>query len=357
MYTRLKTKKIFIGNLSIGGGAPVIVQTMTKTDTADVRATVNQIKRLERIGCEIIRVAVPDMTAAKKLSLIKKNIKIPLVADIHYDYKLALESIKQGADKIRINPGNMPKEKTREVIKAAKGAGIPIRIGVNVGSLRSAHSPELDSYKKAGMIVSTALEHIKMMEDMDFTDIVVSLKSSDVLTTIKSYEMFAEKRNYPLHIGITESGPPGIGTIKSTVGIGVLLYRGLGDTLRVSLTSEPEKEVVEGYLILQSLGLRSRGFDIISCPTCGRCGVDLIKIVEEFERKITHRLSHISHRSQPIRVAIMGCIVNGPGEAKDADIGIAAGKNEGLLFKKGKPIKKIKPAEWVKALMKEVASL
>lgn len=355
MYLRNRTKKIKIGKAVIGGGSPVLVQSMTKTDTSDVRATINQIRRLEKAGCEIIRVAVPDMDAAKKLSHIKKNIKIPLVADIHYDYKLALEAINQCVDKIRINPGNMPKERAREVIKAAKDTKIPIRIGVNVGSLRSAHDLEMNPDKKASMLVEAAVEHIKMMEDMDFTDIVVSLKASDVVTTIKSYEKFAEKYNYPLHLGITESGPPGIGTIKSAVGLGILLYKGLGDTIRVSLTSSPEKEVVEGYRILQALGLRNYGFDIISCPTCGRCEVDLIKMVQKLEKQLSAVCHPQSARS--LKVAVMGCIVNGPGEAKDADVGIAGGKDIGLLFKKGKAVRKIKPSEWIKALMKEVANL
>lgn len=351
MFLRDKTRVVKIGKISIGGGNPIRVQSMTKTLTSDVRATVAQIKRLEKVGCEIIRVAVPDIESARKVARIKKNISIPLVADIHYDYKLALEAIKQGADKIRINPGNMSKEKVREVVKAAKDAGIPIRIGVNTGSLKSAHSDDTTD-KRSVVIVETAIDYIKMMEDMDFTSIVVSLKASDVTTTIESYQLFAERSNYPLHIGITEAGPSLTGVIKSSVGVGVLLYAGLGDTIRVSLTSTPEEEVRVGYKILQSLGLRTYGVDIISCPTCARCKVNLIKIVDEFEKRLL--TFNFPHLISPLRVAIMGCVVNGPGEAKDADIGIAAGKDTGLLFKNGKPIRKLLPSEWVDSLIKEI---
>ncbi len=350
MYLRKDTKKIKIGNIYIGGGSPIKVQTMTKTPTSDINATVSQIKRLENCGCEIIRVAVPDMQSAKSISAIKKKIKIPLEADIHFNYKLALESIDGGADKIRINPGNMPRERLREVVRAAGRAKIPMRIGVNVGSLKSIRGQK-DHDKKARLIVDSALEYVKIIEDMGFDKLVISLKASDVITTIKSYTLFAKKSRYPLHVGVTEAGPAGSGTIKSAVGIGVLLYMGLGDTIRVSLTAPPEKEVEEAYKILQSLELRNYGFDIISCPTCGRCEVDLMKIVQELEKKLSAVCCPLSAR--PLKVAVMGCVVNGPGEAKDADCGIAAGKKNGMLFVKGKPVKEVKPSLWVKCLTAE----
>ncbi|OIO74370.1 MAG: 4-hydroxy-3-methylbut-2-en-1-yl diphosphate synthase [Elusimicrobia bacterium CG1_02_37_114] len=341
--------QIKIGNVKIGGGLPVIVQSMTKTDTSDIRATVNQIKQLERAGCKIVRVAVPDMNAVKVLKKIKKRITIPLVADIHFDYKLAIESIKQGVDKIRINPGNIgSRNKVKEVVLAAKDAKIPIRIGLNSGSIKKMRGNVQE------VMVETAIDYIKMFEDWGFFDMVLSLKSSDVFTTIEAYRMLAKKVNYPLHLGITESGPPGAGTVKSAIGIGILLMENIGDTIRVSLTADPVEEVKTAYQILQATGKKVRGIDIISCPTCARCKINLVKIVEDFENEISkHHL--VFNRS--IKVSIMGCEVNGPGEARHADIGIAGGRNTGLLFKHGKVIKKIKPENWVKELISGIKDI
>ncbi|MFH2071189.1 MAG: flavodoxin-dependent (E)-4-hydroxy-3-methylbut-2-enyl-diphosphate synthase [Elusimicrobiota bacterium] len=358
---RNETRKIRIGKTLIGGGAPVAVQSMTKTDTTDVSATVAQIKELEKAGCEIVRVAVPNMESAKCLSKIKKEINIPLVADVHFDYKLAMESILQGADKIRINPGNIgSKGKVRQVVLLAGEKKIPIRVGINAGSLKITFGGAGSSggRKKervspdAKDMVSSALDYIKMFNDWGFFDIVISLKSSDVVTTVEAYTKFAEKSDAPLHLGITESGPPGIGTVKSSVGLGILLHRGIGDTIRVSLTSDPVEEVRVAWLILQSLNLRNYGIDIISCPTCARCRTDIVKVVETLQERAASLRSRTA--GKPLRVAIMGCEVNGPGEASHADIGIAAGKNTGLLFKRGRPVRKIAPDEWIEQLILEI---
>jgi (E)-4-hydroxy-3-methylbut-2-enyl-diphosphate synthase len=347
-----KTRKIKIGSVTIGGGLPVAVQSMTKTDTHNIKATVGQIRRLENVGCEIVRVAVPDISAAKVLKRIKKEIKIPLVADIHFDYRLALESIDQGVDKIRINPGNIGSEsKVKEIVKRAKQAKIPIRIGINAGSMKKRLKVK-GGNSITGQMADTAMEYIKMFEDWDFSDIVVSVKAADVPATIEAYRLLAKKIDYPLHLGITESGPPGIGTVKSAIGIGLLLSEGIGDTIRVSLTAPPEQEVKVAYQILQASGIRKGGIEIISCPTCSRCKVNLIKLVNEFENKLCST-TYPHH----IKVAIMGCEVNGPGEAKHADIGIAGGKSAGLLFKGGKPIKKVKPEQWVTTLIKEIQKI
>lgn len=349
MYKRWETREIKVGKISIGGGAPVVVQSMTNTDTKNVKATVNQIKKLENVGCEIVRVAVPDMTSARKLGEIKKNINIPMVADIHFDANLAVTAINEGVDKLRINPGNIGSlEKVATVVDAAKKAKIPIRIGVNAGSLKSIRAIH-DAKQKAEELVKAAMVHVELLESMNFNDIAVSLKASDNYTTIEAYKLFAEKRNYPLHLGITESGSLFRGTIKSSVGLGVLMYLGLGDTIRVSLTSDPVEEVKAAYQILQSLELRSTGVDIISCPTCSRCEVNLIKIVNELERKIAKLTNPLK---EPIKIAVMGCVVNGPGEAQEADFGIAGGKGKGLLFKKGKVIGKVKPDKWISSLLK-----
>ncbi|MCB4792381.1 MAG: flavodoxin-dependent (E)-4-hydroxy-3-methylbut-2-enyl-diphosphate synthase [Elusimicrobia bacterium] len=352
MFKRWQTRKVNIGKLSIGGGSPVLVQSMTNTKTSDVNSTVSQIKKLEDAGCDIVRVSVPDLEAARSIEKIKNKIKIPLVCDIHFDYKLAIESIKRGADKIRINPGNIGSvDKVQAVVEAAKKARIPIRIGVNAGSLKKAQG--LDTYKKrAEVLAGSALEHIKLLEKLNFYDTVVALKASDVLTTIEAYRVFASKKNYPLHIGISESGSVYRGTIKSSVGLGVLLYMGLGDTLRVSLTGNPVDEVQVGYHILQTLGLRSTGIDMVSCPTCSRCEVDLIKIVNKIEDEIKSVKISSRYKKKPLKVAVMGCVVNGPGEAKESDFGIAGGKNSGLLFVKGKIIKRLKPKDWVKTILK-----
>ncbi|MGB9716437.1 MAG: flavodoxin-dependent (E)-4-hydroxy-3-methylbut-2-enyl-diphosphate synthase [Thermodesulfovibrionales bacterium] len=343
-----KTRTIYVGRVPVGGGNPIVVQSMTKTETADIKSTVKQIKSLEKIGCEIIRVAVPDMRSAKVLSRIKKEIEIPIIADIHFDWRLALEAIDQGIDGIRINPGNIgPGWKIKEVVKAAKERRIPIRIGVNAGSLdRVLRKKYIHPTPEA--LVESAEMSIKLFEDMDFSDIKVSLKGSDVLTTINAYRLFSEKFDYPLHVGISEAGPPFTGTIKSSVGLGILLSEGIGDTVRVSLTAEPEEEVRVAYEILRSLGLREKGAEIISCPTCGRCKIDLRKIADEVE----FRLRDIE---KPIKVAVMGCVVNGPGEAREADLGIAGGKGIGVLFKKGKIIKKIREEEILDELMEEIS--
>lgn len=349
MFTRKDTKVINVGGVKIGGGNPVAIQSMTNTDTRDWKATVKQIKELQEIGCEIIRVSVPDMESAKNIKLIKKHIKIPLVADIHFDHKLAIESIKQGIDKLRINPGNIgSKEKVMELVKEAKKAHIPIRIGVNAGSLKEVH--EFSSTKdKAKALVKAAIEHVKILEDCDFGDIAVSLKASNVETTVEAYKLFATKRNYPIHLGITEAGSIFRGTIKSSVGLGIMLAQGLGDTIRVSLTANPVEEVRVAYQILQSLGLRSTGVEVISCPTCSRTKVNLIKIVDELEKELA-KVQNKSTRKN-IKIAVMGCVVNGPGEAKEADFGIAGGIGEGILFQKGKIICKVPEDKWVKKLL------
>ena len=349
MINRTKTRKIMVGNVQIGGNNEVVIQSMTNTNTKDWKATVKQIKELQETGCEIIRVSVPDMESAKNIKLIKKHIKIPLVADIHFDHKLAIESIKQGIDKLRINPGNIgSKEKVMELVKEAKKAHIPIRIGVNAGSLKEVH--EFSSTKdKAKALVKAAVEHVKILEDCDFGDIAVSLKASNVETTVEAYKLFATKRNYPIHLGITEAGSIFRGTIKSSVGLGIMLAQGLGDTIRVSLTANPVEEVRVAYQILQSLGLRSTGVEVISCPTCSRTKVNLIKIVDELEKELA-KVQNKSTRKN-IKIAVMGCVVNGPGEAKEADFGIAGGIGEGILFQKGKIICKVPEDKWVKKLL------
>jgi len=346
---KLLTKKVRIGNLYIGGGEPIRIQSMTNTKTKDVEATVEQILSLESLGCDIIRVAVPDLDSAKAISKIKSRIHIPLVADIHFDYKLALEAIYNGADKIRINPGNIGNErKVQEIAKEAKRYGIAVRVGANSGSLPK---DILQKYKSPvpEAIVEAAIYQVKLLEKFDFDNIVVSVKSSDVLTTIKSYEILSQNLNYPLHVGLTEAGTFVAGTVKSSIAIGYLLLRGIGDTIRVSLTDSPEKEVIVAKEILKSLNLR-KGVKIVSCPTCARCNVDLLKIADEVEKRI-------QNLDLDITVAIMGCAVNGPGEAKEADVGVACGVGEGLLFKKGKIIRKVKENEIVDELVKEIYSL
>lgn len=348
METRRKTRTIYVGKVPVGGGHLVVVQSMTKTNTLDVEATVKQIQSLESIGCEIIRLAVPNMKAAKVLGTIKKSVSIPVIADIHFDWRLALEAIEQGVDGLRINPGNIgAKWKIKEVVTAAKNNLIPIRIGINAGSL------EKDLLKKYGhpkpeALVESAERSIAILEGMDFTNIKISLKGSDVLTTVDAYRLFSDKYDYPLHIGVSESGPPSTGIIKSSVGCGILLSEGIGDTMRVSLTAEPEEEVRVAYEILKALGLRKKGAEIVSCPTCGRCGIDLTGLATEVE----YRLRKIN---KPMKIAVMGCVVNGPGEAREADIGIAGGKGIGILFRKGKIIKKIKEKDLFDELMHEIS--
>jgi (E)-4-hydroxy-3-methylbut-2-enyl-diphosphate synthase len=349
-YKRNQTRKVNIGGVIIGGGAPIVVQSMTNTNTKDWKTTVKQIKQLEEVGCEIVRVSLPDMESAYNVKRIKKNIKIPLVADIHFDYRIALEAIKQGVDKLRINPGNIgSKDKIEILVKEAKKAYIPIRIGVNAGSLKEVHD-FFDSASRAKALANAAIEHARILEKYDFFDIVVSLKASNIDTTIQAYKIFASKKNYPLHLGITESGSIFSGTIKSSSGLGIMLYDGIGDTVRVSLTAEPVEEIKVAYSLLQSLELRSSGIEIISCPTCSRTQVDLIKIVSDMENRVA-TIKDLRKLSKPIKVAIMGCVVNGNGEAKDADFGIAGGKDVGTLFKNGEFIGKVKPDNWVPKLV------
>lgn len=345
MITREKTRSVNIGGVKVGGDAPVSVQSMTNTKTADVESTVRQILLLEKAGCQIIRATAPDTESAEALGEIKKRIHIPLVADIHFDYRIALECIKNGVDKIRLNPGNIGgADRVSAVAKAAKERGIPIRIGVNSGSvdkelLAKYGAPTPDA------IVESAFKHINMLTDNHFYDIVVSLKTSDVVTTVEAYKKFAEKADFPLHVGVTEAGTPWKGTIKSAVGIGSILSSGLGNTIRVSLTGNPVEEVEVGREILKSLDLMQRGVNIVSCPTCGRTNVDLPAIATSVEKAL-------KGCDRNITVAVMGCAVNGPGEAREADYGVACGKGEGLLFKKGETVKKVKESEIVSELLK-----
>ncbi len=344
---RKKTRRIYIGNVPIGDGAPVAVQSMTKTDTRNIKATVRQIKQLENAGCEIIRVAVPDMDAAKALGEIKKRIKIPLIADIHFNYRLAVEAIKQGIDGLRINPGNIgAKWKINEVVNTAKDKKIPIRIGVNAGSLPK-DLVEKYGYPAPEAMVEAAERHIEILEELGFYNIKVSLKASDVMTTVEAYRLFSSKHDYPLHIGITETGPVPEGVVKSSIGIGLLLLEGIGDTIRVSLTAPPVKEVHVAYEILRATGLREFGIEIISCPTCGRCEVNILKMVKQVKKAL-------KDIKEPMKVAVMGCSVNGPGEAKQADFGIAGGRGQGVVFAKGRIVKTVKENDLVSSLIKEI---
>ena len=358
MIQRRKTRQIRVGDVKIGGDAPVSIQSMAKTDTRDVAATVKQIKGLEAAGCDIVRVAILDSRAARAIKAIKKKIKIPLVADIHFQYKLAIEAINAGADKIRLNPGNIKdRAGIEQVVKLAKKRKIPIRIGINSGSVLYNPSPSplpIGERVRVRGMVKAALDYIKLFEGMDFYDIIISLKASSVATTIDAYREMAELCDYPFHLGVTAAGPSERGIVKSSVGIGALLAEGIGDTIRVSLTGDPCEEVRVAKEILSALNLRRGGIDIISCPTCGRCEVNLVKVVREFENQLLRRGT--VHRA-PTKVAIMGCVVNGPGEAKEADIGIAAGKNCGIFFKKGKIVRKIKESDFVKVLLDEMDSI
>jgi len=343
------SRQIKIGSVSVGGGAPVTVQSMTKTDTRDVPATVAQIKSLEKAGCDIVRLAVPDMDAALALGKIKKRTKIPIVSDIHFDYRLALEAVRQGVDGMRINPGNIgAKYRIKAVVDAVRERGIPIRIGVNSGSL------EKDILKKHGSptpeaLAESALRHVSILEDLDFRDIKISVKSTDVRKMITAYRILAEKTEYPLHLGVTEAGTYEMGTIKSSVGIGTLLAEGIGDTIRVSLTGDPVDEIDVGLKILRSLGMRRNGIELISCPGCGRLEIDLMKLVKDVEQRITGL-----ELPRPIKIAILGCVVNGPGEASEADIGIAGGRGKGMLYKDGKLVRSFKEGEIVDELVKEL---
>lgn len=346
-----KQKRIVnIGGVKIGGDNPVAIQSMCNTDTRDVKATVNQIHELENAGCEIIRVAVPDMVAAKAVADIKKQIHIPLVVDIHFDYRLALECMKNGADKVRINPGNIgDRDRVKQVVEMAKEREIPIRIGVNGGSL------ERELLQKYGgvtadALVESAMGHVAILDEINFNNVVVSIKISDVPKMLCAYRKFNEISDIPLHIGVTESGTLKGGTVKSAVGIGALLAEGIGDTMRVSLTANPVEEIYAAYDIQKVLGMRKTGAEIVSCPTCGRTQLDLISIANEVEKRA-------ANIDKPIKIAVMGCAVNGPGEAREADIGIAGGKGEGLIFKKGEIIKKVSQDSLVDELMKEIETL
>ncbi len=347
---RKKTKQITLGSVTIGNNAPVAVQSMCNTDTRDTAKTLDQISRLEQAGCEIVRLAVPDEEAARALGVIRKGTRLPLIADIHFDHRLALESVKQGVDGLRINPGNIGgKDKVSEVVRACKDKGIPIRIGVNAGSLER-HLLEKYRHPTPEAIVESAFGHIRILEDLNFANLKVSLKASDVMTTVASYRLFSIKSDYPLHIGISEAGTLFSGTIKSSVGLGILLAEGIGDTMRVSLTADPVEEVRAAYGILASLKIRQRGVNIISCPTCGRTEINIIGLAQEVEK----RLAHIK---TPITVAVMGCVVNGPGEAREADVGIAGGKGVGLLFKRGEISKKFDEKDLADVLVGEVEKL
>ena len=344
------TRQIFAGGAAIGGGAPVTIQSMCNTRTEDAEATIRQILALEDAGCEIIRVTVPNMDACRALERIHESIHIPLVADIHFDYRLAVEAVERGADKIRINPGNIGGEdKVRRVVDACRAHGVPIRIGVNGGSL------EKDLLAKYGRVtpealVESALGHIRLLEKYGFADICVSVKSSDVPLNIQAYRLLHETVDYPLHLGVTEAGTPSMGLVKSAVGIGALLCDGIGDTIRVSLTADPVEEVYAAKRILQACGLRRSGVNLISCPTCGRTAYDMIPIAEELERRLGNCDKHIT-------VAVMGCVVNGPGEASAADIGVAGGKGEGLIFRRGAVLRKVPEEKLIDALMDEIEKL
>lgn len=344
---REHTKAVKIGNKIIGGGNPILIQSMTNTKTEDVRATVSQIKELENIGCEIIRCAVPNTSAAKAISEIKKEITIPLVADIHFDYKLAIAAIENGADKIRINPGNIGSaERVKAVVDVAKAHGVPIRVGVNSGSLEKELVKKYGGVTAEG-IVESALDKVKMIEDMGYDNLVISIKSSNVMMCAKAHELIAAQTNYPIHVGITEAGTLYSGNIKSALGLGMILGAGIGDTIRVSLTGNPGEEIKSAKLILRTLGLRKGGIEVVSCPTCGRTQIDLIGLAE----KVTDMVEEFD---LPIKVAVMGCAVNGPGEAKEADIGIAGGIGEGLLIRKGEIIRKLPEGELLETLRQEL---
>jgi len=348
MNQRRASKQVQIGSVNVGGNSPIVVQSMTKTDTRDVMSTINQIRELEDYDCELVRVAVPDVEASHAIQAIKKGISVPLIADIHFDYRLALMAIEAGADGLRLNPGNIGEpEKVQTIALAAKERNVPIRIGVNAGSLPK---PAKSGLTITQQMVEAALGQIHLLESLDFDLIKVSLKAFDVPTTIEAYEDIAQKIPYPLHIGITEAGTPRTGIIRSTVGISTLLYLGIGDTIRVSLTAHPREEVIAAYEILKSLNLRQHGPILVSCPSCGRAEVDIIRLAEQVEQKLLKI-------DKPIKVAVMGCVVNGPGEAKDADIGIACGKGRAVLFKKGEKIRTIEEKDFVKVLMREMEEL
>lgn len=345
MAYRDHTRKVSIGGRVIGGGSPVAIQSMTNTPTEDIEATTAQISRLEKAGCEIIRCTVPTLEAAKALKEIKKQIGIPLVADIHFDYKMAIAAMENGADKIRINPGNIGgRDKVKAVVTAAKERNIPIRVGVNSGSLEKELVEKYGGVTAEG-IVESALDKIHMIEDMDYDNLVISIKSSDVMMCVRAHELLADQTPYPLHVGITESGTVNSGNIKSAIGLALILNQGIGDTIRVSLTGDPVEEIRSAKLILRTLGLRKGGIEVVSCPTCGRTRIDLIGLANQVEKMV-------EDIPLDIKVAVMGCAVNGPGEAKEADIGIAGGLGEGLLIRKGEIVKKV-PEDQLLATLRE----
>ena len=346
-HSRRKTFQIAIGDVLIGNGAPISVQSMTNTPTQDVAATVSQIERLTKAGCEIVRVAVPDVEAAEAIADIKKRVSIPLIADIHFDYRLAIASARAGADGLRINPGNIGgRGKVKAVVDCARDLNVSIRIGVNSGSLEKDLLKKYQGVTPEAMVES-ALRHIELLKSLDFHQMKISLKASDVERTVAAYQLLAAETDLPFHIGVTEAGSLYSGIVKSALGIGMLLSEGIGDTIRVSLTRDPVEEVRVGFEILKALGIRQRGPDIISCPTCGRCNIDLFDIVERIEKALMTV-------SSPIKIAVMGCVVNGPGEAREADIGIAGGDGNGILFRKGKVVKKFPQDKLVDVLLAEV---
>jgi (E)-4-hydroxy-3-methylbut-2-enyl-diphosphate synthase len=349
IFKRKMTRQIRVGSVPVGGDAPVSVQSMTTTDTRDIKATVAQIGRLDEAGCEIIRVAVLDEDAAAAIKAIRKGIRLPLIADIHFNHRLAIAAMENGADAVRVNPGNLGREKIREVVAAAKACGASMRIGVNSGSV------EKDLLAKYGgpspeALVESALGSVKYLEDLGFHEFKLSLKSSDVPTMVRAYRTISQKTDTPLHLGVTEAGSVLSSSIKSSIGIGILLSEGIGDTIRVSVTGDPTVEMAIGYGILRALGIRKVGPDIIACPTCGRCEIDLAVLVEEVEKRLAGMKEYL-------KIAIMGCVVNGPGEAAEADIGIAGGRGQGILFKQGKPVKKVKEEELLEVLLGEIEAM
>jgi (E)-4-hydroxy-3-methylbut-2-enyl-diphosphate synthase len=359
-YQRRKTRPVWVGDVQIGGDAPIVVQSMTTTDTRDPEATLRQIHELADVGCEIVRVAVPDRIAAAALADIVPRSPIPVVADIHFEHTLALKALEAGVHKLRLNPGNIRKpEEVREVVQKAKERGVPIRIGVNFGSLPPMTREFVDEMAARGAtqteliaehMVRTALSHVKILEDLDFGDIVISLKAFEVPVMIEAYRRMAKLNDYPLHLGVTEAGTPKAGAIRSAIGIGTLLQEGIGDTIRVSLTTDPVEEVWVAYEILKTLGLRERGATLVACPTCGRVEVDLFRLANEIDE-------YLRTVKEPIKVAVMGCVVNGPGEARDSDVGVAAGRGKGVIFRKGKIVRRVEEHEIVPALKEEIEAI
>lgn len=353
MIARKKTRQIQIGNVPVGGNSPISVQSMTNTDTRRVNTTVKQIHELEKAGCELVRVAVLDLEAAAAIRSIRSQISIPLIADIHFDYRLAVAAMENGAQAIRINPGNLGgAEKLGRVVDAAKMHDVPIRVGVNSGSIEKdlLHKYGYPTPEKPIALIESAIRNVRLLEQQEFYNLKISIKSSDTMTTINGYRQLSEKTDYPLHIGVTEAGGLIAGTVKSSVALGILLYEGIGDTFRISLTRPPIEEVKVGYELLRSLKIRERGPELISCPTCGRCGIDLFHLAERVE-------NFMQSMESPLKVAVMGCVVNGPGEAKEADIGVAGGEGVGIIFKKGKLYKKVPETELLETFMAELADM